>query len=147
MSNSSYSTWISSNSSSVVCSVVSGSLWPHEPEARKIPLSMEFSRQEYWRWKQFPSPGDPPHPRIKRRSPVLQAESLLSEPPGKPSIWPNTIFAFSFNLFPKACTFDNLLLNELRLDIYFILYTKPGIAYCMRNFTSNLKTVRREVNV
>ena len=39
------------------------------------------------------------------------------------------------------------LLNELRLDIYFILYTRPNIAYCMRNFTSNLKTVRREVNV
>ena len=34
--------------------------------------------------KPFPSPGDPPNPGIKPRSPALQADSLLSEPPGKP---------------------------------------------------------------
>ena len=32
----------------------------------------------------MPSPGDPPNPGIKLRSPVLQADSLPSEPPGKP---------------------------------------------------------------
>ena len=32
----------------------------------------------------FPSPGDLPNPGIQPRSPVLQAHSLLSEPPGKP---------------------------------------------------------------
>ena len=40
-------------------------------------LSMEFSRQEYWSGLPFPSPGDLPNPRIKRRSPVLQTDSLL----------------------------------------------------------------------
>ena len=34
----------------------------------------------------FPSPGDLPNPGIKPRSPALQADALLSEPPGKPSI-------------------------------------------------------------
>ena len=52
--------------------------------AHKAPLSMEFSRQEYWSGLPFPSPGDLPDSGIKPRSPVLQADTLLSEPPGKP---------------------------------------------------------------
>ena len=54
--------------------------------ARQAPLSMEFSRQEYWSGLPFPSPGDLPGPGIKPGSPVLQADSLLSEPPGKPHL-------------------------------------------------------------
>ena len=46
-------------------------------------LSMEFSREEYWSGLPFPSPGDLPDPGIEPRSPALQADSLLSEPPGK----------------------------------------------------------------
>jgi len=45
---------------------------------------MEFSRQEYWSGEPFPSPGDLPNPGIEPGSPALPAESLLSEPPGKP---------------------------------------------------------------
>jgi len=45
---------------------------------------MEFSRQEYWSRLSFPPPGDLPDPGIKPRSPALQADSLPSEPPGKP---------------------------------------------------------------
>ena len=44
---------------------------------------MEFSRQEYWSGDPFPFPGDLPDPGIQPTSPVLQADSLLSEPPGK----------------------------------------------------------------
>ena len=54
------------------------------PIACHIPLSMEFSRQEYWRGLPFPSPEDLPNPGIEVRSPALQADSLLSEPPRKP---------------------------------------------------------------
>ena len=50
--------------------------------AYQAPLSMGFSRQEYWSRLPFPSPGDLPHPGIKPRSPALQADALLSEPPG-----------------------------------------------------------------
>ena len=46
---------------------------------------MGFPRQEYWSALPFPSPGDLPVPGIEPGSPVLQADSLLSEPPGKPS--------------------------------------------------------------
>ena len=45
---------------------------------------MGFSRQEYWSGLTFPSPGDLPNPGTKPRSPELQADSLPSEPPGKP---------------------------------------------------------------
>ena len=46
---------------------------------------MEFSREEYWSGLPFPSPGDLPNSRIEPKSPVLQADSLPSEPPGKPA--------------------------------------------------------------
>ena len=47
---------------------------------------MEFSRQEYWSGSPCPSPGDLPDPGIKTRSPALQADFLLSEPPRSPSL-------------------------------------------------------------
>ena len=49
----------------------------------QAPLSMEFSRQEYWSGLPFPSPGDLPDPGVEPTSPALQADSLSSEPPGK----------------------------------------------------------------
>ena len=52
--------------------------------ARQAPLSMGFSMQEYWSGLPFPSPGDLPVPGIKLGFPALQADSLPSEPPGKP---------------------------------------------------------------
>ena len=45
-------------------------------------LSMGFSRQEYWSGLPFPSPGNLPNPGIEPGSPALQADALLSEPPG-----------------------------------------------------------------
>ena len=50
--------------------------------ACQAPLSMEFSRQEYWGGLPFPSPGDPPNPGMEPRSSALQADSLSSESPG-----------------------------------------------------------------
>ena len=50
--------------------------------ACQTPLCMGFSRQEYWSGLPFPSPGHFPDPGIEPRSPALQADSLLSEPPG-----------------------------------------------------------------
>ena len=52
--------------------------------ACQAPLSIEFSQQKYWSGLPFPSPGDLPDPRITSGSPALQADSLPSEPPGKP---------------------------------------------------------------
>jgi len=52
--------------------------------ARQAPLSMNFSRQEYWSGLPFPPPGDLLNPGIQPRSPALQRDFLSSEPAGKP---------------------------------------------------------------
>ena len=48
----------------------------------QAPLSMQFSRQEYWSGVPCPSPGYRPNPGIEPVSLILQADSLPSEPPG-----------------------------------------------------------------
>ena len=65
------------------CVWLFASLWT---VAHQAPLSMGFSGQEYWSGLPFPSPGDLPYPEIKPGSPTLQADSLPSEPLGKPKI-------------------------------------------------------------
>ena len=60
-------------------------LWAVSSQA---PLSVGFSRQEYWSGLPFPSPSDLPKPGIKPASPVspaLQADSLPTEPSG--NLW------------------------------------------------------------
>ena len=42
--------------------------------ARQAPLSMGFSRQEYWSGLPFPSPGDLPEPGIEPTTPALQTD-------------------------------------------------------------------------
>ena len=54
--------------------------------AYRAPLSMGFSRQEYWSGVPFPSPGYLPDPGIEPRSPAFQADALTSEPPGNLSL-------------------------------------------------------------
>ena len=61
--------------------LLSGTSWT---VACRAPPSMEFSKQGYWSGLPFPSPGDLPDRGIKPGSPALQADALLSEPPGKP---------------------------------------------------------------
>ena len=61
-------------------SVMSDTSWPMDCQA---PLSVEFSRKEYWSGLPSPFSGDVPDPGLEPRSPALQADSLPSEPPGK----------------------------------------------------------------
>ena len=64
-----------------VCVQLFVTLWT---VAHKAPLSMRLSRQEYQSGLPCPPPGDLPTPGIEPRSPALQVDSLLSEPPGMP---------------------------------------------------------------
>ena len=48
------------------------------------PASMEFPREEYWNGYPFASSRDLPDPGIEPWSPIMQADSLPSKPPGKP---------------------------------------------------------------
>ena len=52
--------------------------------AYQNPLSMEFSRQEYWSRLPFPTLGDLPNPRIKPVTLSLSGKFFTTVPPGKP---------------------------------------------------------------
>ena len=52
--------------------------------ACQAPLSLGFSRQEYWSGLACPPPGDIPNPGIKPRSSALQADSLPLSYKGRP---------------------------------------------------------------
>ena len=59
-------------------------LLPHEPQTSRLLCLWGFFRQEYWSGLPCPPPGHPPSPGLKPRSPELQVDFLLSEPPEKP---------------------------------------------------------------
>ena len=75
--------------------------------AHQTPLSMIFSRQKYWSGLPFPSPRDLPHLGIESVSPALQADSLPTEPPGKPLLLllfsPSAQFSSTAQLCPNLC--------------------------------------------
>ena len=85
--------WIIDRTLKCCHAVVYNSLWSVACQAL---LSLEFSRQEYWSGLPFPSPGDLPNPGIEPGSPASQADSLLSELPGKP---PKPLFLWILHLF------------------------------------------------
>ena len=68
------------NKSLNACGQLTATLWTGACQA---PLSVGFSRQEYWSELPCCLPGDLPDPVIKSTSPALQVDSLLTEPPGK----------------------------------------------------------------
>ena len=58
----------------------------HSIDVLRVHGSIEFCRPGHWSGGPFPSPGDLPKPGTEPRSSALQADSLSSEPPGKPSL-------------------------------------------------------------
>ena len=68
------------------CSVAQSWLTLCDPMAVALwaPLSMGFSRQEYWTGLPFPSPGDLPNPRTQPMSPALAGRLFTTKPPRKP---------------------------------------------------------------
>ena len=54
--------------------------------ASQAPLSMGFSKQEYWNGFPYPSPGELPDPGIELVSPALAGGFFTAEPPGKPQL-------------------------------------------------------------
>ena len=90
---------------SLVCAcsvtwVISNSFVTPWTVAREAPLCMGFSRQEHWSGLPFPSPGDLPDLETEPGSPALQANSLPTEPPGRP--FPSIPSAYCKRLKPKG---------------------------------------------
>ena len=74
--------------------------------ACQAPLSMEFSRQEYWSGLPFSPAGDLPHPGIKPASPALAGKFFTTEPSEKPlKNWSKmflfVMFVFEFKVLMK----------------------------------------------
>ena len=84
-----------------VCSVAHLCLTLCDPMA---PLSLGFSRQEYWSELPFPSPGDLPAPEIKHYVPALAHRFFSTVPPGK--ALPIVIFII---IFYKMVRIDGFL--------------------------------------
>ena len=72
--------------------------------ACQAPLSVEFSRPEYWRGLPCPSPGDLLHPEIKLVSPALAGGFSTAESPGKPQNVQTTVQLCSFHMLAKLCS-------------------------------------------
>ena len=90
---------------------------------------MEFYRQESWcGWPCF-SPGDFPNRGIQRGSPTLQADSLPTEPPGKPQTnkqnSPSHLLKVKFWDLPK----ENLLLKFHTFEITAYFLQSPQNSY------------------
>ena len=77
----------------------------------QVSPSMRFSRREYWSGLPFPSPGDLPNPGIEPRSLALQADTLPSEPPGKPFRWQQLPSILRMRDFPDGQVLKNLPSN------------------------------------
>ena len=73
------------------CPALCGSMEPCQ-----APLSREFSRQGYWSGLPFPNPWDLPYAGIEPGSPILQADSLPFEPPGRPYMCVYTLTNLAF---------------------------------------------------
>ena len=59
--------------------------------AHQAPLSMGFSRQEYWSGLPCIAPGDLPDPGIEPRSPTLQADALTSAAAAAAKLLPTSV--------------------------------------------------------
>ena len=105
------------------CSVMSDSLQPHGLQPARLLCPWGFSRKEYWSGLPFPSPGDLPNPGIKPRSPTLQADSLLTEPPGKPipGFKPSWVWSHSWHLWSSQLLTGNILTFGSTLELSNIL--------------------------
>ena len=91
------------------------------PWACQASLSWGFSRQEYWSGLPCPPPGDLLNPGIKPKSPTLQMNSLLSEPPGT----------------PKNTGMDRLSLLQ---GIFLTQESNQGLLHCRRLQLDSLPT-------
>ena len=91
--------------------------------AYQAPLSMGFSRQEYWSGLPFPSPEGLPNPGVELKSPALQTDALPSEPPGK-HLWiqeqlltPTHHFLCNELFLQKQCVWYTMIMDKTSMHL------------------------------
>ena len=110
--------------------------------ACQAPLSVGFSRQEYWSRLPCPPPGDLSNAEIKPGSPALQADCLLSKPLGKPLLFPSLSFillSLSFNL-----SWNNIAASEKMPDHYLSQHCLISIPALIASVNSSSLTPSRQ---
>ena len=76
--------------------------------AHQVPLSVKFSRQEYWSWLPFPPPGDLSNPGGQTHIPALAGRFFTTESPGKPYCFQNFSFSrTSYDMNDIVCSFSD----------------------------------------
>ena len=85
----------------------------------------EFSRPEYWSRLPCPPPKNLPNPGIEPRSPTLQVDSLLSEPPGKP--WNIEIFMILYFTLRSVIWVNFCVWCEVEVQIHSFTYGYPTV--------------------
>ena len=85
--------------------------------AYQAPLSMGFSRQEYWSGLLFPSPEDLPDPGIEPRSATLQADTLHSIPLASCMYLVGTFHPFTFKVIINM--YDSISVFLIVLGLFF----------------------------
>ena len=84
--------------------------------ACQVPLSMEFSRQEYWSGLLCPPPGDLPNPGIEPGSPALQVDSLPAELLKFSCFYIGNTFWGVNILLPYYLHFNNIVINKDQVE-------------------------------
>ena len=113
--------------------------------ARQAPLSMGFSRQEYWSGLPCPPLGDLPNPGIKPRSPTFQADSSPSEPPGKPKNTGVGSLSLLQGIFPTKES--DQCLPHCRWILYQLSYCNQWLVTIpLRKFKSLNQIIKGEIH-
>ena len=88
--------------------------------AHQVPLSMQFTRQEYWSGLPFPSPEDLPNPEIKRMSPALVDGFFTTKPLGKTHYISYRYIIYWFIIFKGYSSFIVIIKYWLNSPCYTI---------------------------
>ena len=102
-------------------SVMSDSLWPHRLQPNRLLCPWDSPGQEYWSRLPFPSPGVLPNPGIEPWSPALRADSLPSQPPGKP----NCLLFSNWLKYDLVSINTTRLICSVRTEVRFSLFPGP----------------------
>ena len=102
--------------------VVSDSFATPQTIAHLAPLSVGFTRQEYWSGLPLPSPGHLPNPRTEPQSPALTGRFFTTVPPGKPQL---CLLAFILNMKSSKAwwQWSNKMQTKKTDELTALLYT------------------------
>ena len=101
--------------------------------AHQAPLSMGFSRQEYWSRLSFPPPGNLLDQGIEPLSPALAGELFTTEPPGKPMLLSYSAAYFKLVILALLKSFNKILSLSLFLCASTCLVTDVQLGICLMN--------------